>query len=74
MRKRSSLLRVGSSLLLAAVILNGCVVSPYPAHYHSVVVAPRPYYAHPYYGHPYYGHPYDGYHHGYGGSGGHDWH
>jgi len=69
MGKRSNRLRAGSSLLLAAVILSGCVVSPYPAHYHSVVVAPRPYYDHPYYGRPYYG--YHSGHHGWGDHGRH---
>jgi hypothetical protein len=72
MRKWSNLPRVGLSLLLATVILSGCVVSPYPAHYDGAVAAPRPYYYHPYYSHPYdYG--YRGYH-GYSGYGwgGHD--
>lgn len=55
MRNWLRVLRVGLPLLLAAVILSGCVVSPYPAY----VVAPRPYYYHPYY----YG--YHGYYHGY---------
>ena len=66
MRKWSNLARVGLSLLLAAVILSGCVVSPYPAHYDGAVVVPRPYDHHPYYYHPYY-HGYYGY-----GWGGHD--
>ncbi|MGH6879699.1 hypothetical protein [Hypericibacter sp.] len=55
MRNWLRVLRVGVPLLLAAVILSGCVVSPYPAYY----AAPRPYYYHPYY----YGY------HGYYGSG-----
>jgi hypothetical protein len=66
MRKRSNLLRVGLSLLLATMVLSGCAVSASPAHYDGVVVVPRPYDYH-----PYYHHPYDGRHPGYDGWG---WH
>ena len=57
MRNWLGVLRTGLPLLLAATILSGCVVSPYPAYYGGV--APRGYYYHPYY----YGY------HGYYGSG-----
>jgi len=69
MRNWLGVLRVGLPLLLAAVILSGCVVSPYPAYHDGVVVAPRPYIYHPYYYHPYY-YGYHGYYgYGWGGRG-----
>ena len=69
MRNWLGVLRAGLPLLLAMVILSGCVVSPYPAYYGGVVVAPRPHYDHPYDYHPYY-YGYHGYYgYGWGGRG-----
>jgi hypothetical protein len=62
MRNWLHVLRIGLPLLLSAVILSSCTVSPYPAYYDGTVVV-RPY---PYHYYCCYGGYYHGYYHGYG--------
>lgn len=63
MRNWLGVLRVGLPLFVSAVILSGCVVSPYPAYYR-----PYPYHYYCCYGGFYHGYGY-GYHGGYHGWG-----